>query len=104
MVGTGVQMGLYPCGDSCLVSPRHDGVDESVAAGRLEVLVGVAQGPQIVGVVGELQVPLAKETARFSGRGRVGLDEDSLLGRQQRAGAEQGPGRRSVFRWNEVRM
>ena len=45
VIGAGVEVGLHPGRDGRFVAPGHDGIDEPVAAGRLEVFVACSRGP-----------------------------------------------------------
>ena len=49
VVGAGVVVFTDPAGDGGLVTPRHQGVDESVAADAGQVVVGEAEAAQVVG-------------------------------------------------------
>ena len=53
VVGAGVEVGLHAGDDGVLVAPRHDGVDELVAAAVAEVVVAPAEAAQVVRVVGQ---------------------------------------------------
>ena len=102
VVRAGVEVGLDPRRDVGRAAPGHDGVDQAIAAGRCQVLVGVAEGAEVVGVVGQGQVAGAELAGQRPSRGRVGLQDDGLLRGQERPGAELGAGDGRVLGRHEV--
>ena len=79
MVRPGLVELPHPVGDGGGVPPGDDGVDQSVATGSAEVLVGVAQATEVVGVVGQAQVALGVAAGGGPGSRGVGLQHHGQL-------------------------
>ena len=67
MVGAGVAVLPDPRLDGRVVAPRHQGVDQPVAASGGEVVVGEAEAEEVVGVVGQGQVERQVVAAELAG-------------------------------------
>src|SRR5256714_732472 len=75
-----LQMGLDAILDLLLGSPRHDRIDQLVAAAVLELRVGPSQVLQVVDVVGQLRdIVLHVGTGASAGLSRIGGEDDGLL-------------------------
>ena len=86
VVRAGVEVGLHPRRDVGRAAPRHNGVDQAIAAGRRQVLVGVAERAEVVGVVGQRQVAGAELAGQRPSLGLVGSRTTVC------SGARSGPG------------
>jgi hypothetical protein len=104
VIGARVEVGLDAVADHLLVAPRHDRIDEPVAAAVLEVGVGEAEPREVVAVVGQAEIDqhvLARDRARLRG---VALEQHHLLRAQPRALAQDLPRARGVLGRHEVGM
>ena len=88
VVGAGIVMRLHARGDRLLVAPGDQGVDQPVGATVGEVVLGEAEPQEVVGVVRQHQVAGEVLAGDLAGLGPVGLEDDALLGGDERAGAE----------------
>ncbi len=87
-----------------LVAPRDQRVDELVAAAAGEIVFAEAQPPEVVGVVGQRQVPREGLAAEPAGLAGVLLEKDELLGRKQLSGPQDRAGPKRVLHRHEIRM
>src|SRR5258705_1438874 len=89
--------------DLLLGSPRHDGIDQFVAAAVLELRGGPSQVLQVVDVVGQLRdIVLHVGTGASAGLSRIGREDDGLLHANHRLGSDRGAHLRGMFGWDEI--
>ena len=86
MVGTGVVVGGDGCGNGLGVTPGDHRVDQPVAPAPADVVVAEAEGAQVLRVVGQAEVGAGVAPGQLPGPGRVRLEDDGDLGRQQGPG------------------
>src|SRR5207237_766669 len=70
MFGAGVVMCLHSCGDGFLVAPDDQRIDQPVGTATGKVVLGEAEPPEVVGVVGQHEVAgevLAGDVAGLGG-------------------------------------
>ncbi|GAA3311560.1 hypothetical protein GCM10020295_81540 [Streptomyces cinereospinus] len=97
MVGSCVQMGPDAAGDRFLVSGGDEGVDEVVAAAIGEVVISESHGFEVADVVGQSQSGGDVAAGCAPGPLPVAADDDRLLGNEQWAGPQGGPGGSGVL-------
>ena len=86
------------------VAPGDHGVDQPVAPAPADVVVAVAEGAQVLRVVGQAEVGAGVAPGQLPRPDGVRLEDDGHLGGQERAGAEDGAGPSGVLDRDEVGM
>ena len=85
-----------------LVAPDDQRVDEAVAAAVGDVVVGEAEPPPVVGVVGQAEVGGEVQASGRPSSVGIGVQHDALLGRHQAVGADRLAGDARVLGRDEV--
>ena len=104
LVCTGVEMLTELGHDRLGIAVRDEGVDQTIRATVSNVVLGEAHPHQVALVVLDLEIPAncaAGTLARLAG---IGLDDDLVLGDQQRVGPEDLAGASGVLDGDEIRV
>ena len=104
MIGAGLEVGVDPRADLVDVAPGHNVVHQSIAARARDVLVRVAQPPQVVHVVGQAEVVKRMDAGDGPSPIWVRLQHHGLLRREQRLWTKHSAGHARVLDRHEVRM
>ena len=104
VVGAGLEVLEDAPSDLVLVAPRHERVDERVAAAAGEIFLGEPEPTQVVGVVRQREIPGESLAAEPPCLGRIVLQQDELLGGEQLSGPQDRAGPLGVLDRHEVRM
>lgn len=88
--------------DRGFITPDDDGVKKSVAAIVSQVVVGVAEPAEVVGVIGQGEVTAEMPPANLMGSAPVRFEDYCLLRNENLAGSENLASAGGVFRGDEI--
>jgi len=104
VIGAGIEVLGDAATDGLLVAPRHQRIDQPVAAAAREVVVVVAEPAEVVDVIRKLELEPRSPAGQLASSGRVGSEQHLLLGREERTRPHEIAGQLGVLRCRQVRV